>query len=439
MTNEIIGKWWLPNKPDEKVSGKLTIGEDSIHLKIEELLPVDSKSKSFDIILGEDANQQKITLYETHLPHETTKNIWATYVLFGSHFEKKDEIKFTNLSFRFQNFAEWMNKDVINVKYVSEEETNVNVSGYSFEYNFTNLKIIVKYIPQYVKTGTTLLTIKHDPLIILEFNEPILLEDYMKFVWSLQDFFILLTNRKIRPFGYRTHSKTDNKDISIVFQESKEPRVEHYFGEEIPFTKIKDNLNVYLNNWMQKENELKSACDLFLGLIYSDVYSEFKLLAYTQIIESYHRNIIGGEFLSESKYEPIKQILTKAIPGKLVKNHKDSLKSRIKYGYEYSLRKRLKDIIKKYWNDYLSQFINDKNLFENQVIETRNYLTHYSDSGKKQFILKDEKLVHLNLKLKLLCHVLLLVEIGISKELITLFIKNSGTKYQIEYFNEKLS
>ena len=153
----------------------------------------------------------------------------------------------------------------------------------------------------------------------------------------------------------------------------------------------------------------------------SNFTAELLFISYTQAIESYIRKSNYDNFyMDKDEYEWIYKDLKAFINRNqyLSKSHKASLKSRVKFGNEHSLRKRLKDLVESLDEFLLIDYLNDKyeQNFVNIVIENRNYYTHYD---KKDDLVKSGiKLVLLTLDLRLLLELCILKEMGISKELI---------------------
>lgn len=112
-------------------------------------------------------------------------------------------------------------------------------------------------------------------------------------------------------------------------------------------------------------------------------------------------------------YAKVRCALEKAIP-KVKENLEESLKSRIEYGNEFSLRTRLKEIFDKY-QENLSEFVEKKEDFIGRVVDTRNYLTHYDEKLKEKAALGEE-LDPLIQELKILLEICLLTEVGFSSE-----------------------
>lgn len=97
-----------------------------------------------------------------------------------------------------------------------------------------------------------------------------------------------------------------------------------------------------LEAWFTKAERLRAVYTLFFGSMYfSEMYPRFHFLNLIQAVETFHRNMRKGQYLTEEDFKPIRTALTSAIPEGIADDLREALKSKIRYGYEYSLRKRL--------------------------------------------------------------------------------------------------
>ena len=166
----------------------------------------------------------------------------------------------------------------------------------------------------------------------------------------------------------------------------------------------------------EKSEILKPAIILYVATLSIDLgYSEFRLLNYAQALEALHRRVFGGKYLTDEEYEPVCQTLIDSIPESLQRSHRDSLKGRIKYGHEFSQRKRIKLLLDEVWEDCLDQFIDNKNNFIDKVINTRNYLIHYDSSSESQAV-KGIEIFYIAERLKIILIVHILLQLGIPQK-----------------------
>ena len=164
-------------------------------------------------------------------------------------------------------------------------------------------------------------------------------------------------------------------------------------------------------SWLANYDEIEEQIDLIVETILSPgMYREFRWLMLTQAIESFHRKTIGGSYMETETYlETVAREIKGSIPSNLPRDHRESLKSKIDFGYEYSMNRRLKDFLSALPNGLVDRLLQklggiERKVFTNRVKETRNYYTHYdqamdklSDSEQDEYsvVLKQLMLAHL--------------------------------------------
>jgi hypothetical protein len=136
-----------------------------------------------------------------------------------------------------------------------------------------------------------------------------------------------------------------------------------------------------------------------------------------QSVETFHRNMRKGQYLTEKDFKPIRTALTSAIPGGIGDDLREALKSKIRYGYEYSLRKRLQLLFAELEPETIKLITTNAASLTGKIVDTRNYFTHYTEELKK-LAFDGEALHHANYKLRVLLIILLLKETGLSEAVI---------------------
>ena len=184
----------------------------------------------------------------------------------------------------------------------------------------------------------------------------------------------------------------------------------------LPLGVIPHMFSTMLNAWFDKAEKLRDVYNLFFGTFYNDeMYLESVFLALIQVLETYSRSVTESRYVSESDYQRIAAAPSAAIPADTPNDLKQSLKNKIKYGNEYSLRKRLKKIIDSLEPDTVKLICADPARFRDRIVDTRNYLTHYTDELKDDAI-RGSGLFYANLRMQLLLTILLCKEMGVSNE-----------------------
>ena len=131
-----------------------------------------------------------------------------------------------------------------------------------------------------------------------------------------------------------------------------------------------------------------------------------------QALEAFHRASGIDKYVSDDSYAPMQTALVDAIPSSIASDFRTAMKARLKYGNEFSLRKRLTLISKRVPKDLWAFITNDDPKFVTRVVTTRNYLTH-RDESQKDDVMEFAAIFNAAESLKLLIAFLLLTETGI--------------------------
>jgi len=325
----------------------------------------------------------------------------------------------------------------------------VNISGFDIKHLKEEKEVIIKYklpepfkadisdelkisiniraavpLPSFVQKEAT---IKQKTEIKVETSEDKPFEDYRKIMYHIQNFLTLGITKLVHPLAIKgitevnkemINDKTLYPPVEIFYRLSdilKAPKTLPPFDMLFTFKDISGRFESFLRNWFEKLDLLEPIYDLYFGTLYNPrMYLEHRFLSLIQAIESFHQRIYGGEYLSDENYKKVYDTLVNAIPNGVKIDFKESLENKLKYGNEFSLRKRLKEIFDKY-QEILNVFIENKNTFIEKVVDTRNYQT-YHDEDLKERSASGKKLYHLTQKLKILLEICLLTELGFSSE-----------------------
>ena len=144
-------------------------------------------------------------------------------------------------------------------------------------------------------------------------------------------------------------------------------------------------------------------------------------------LEAYHRRLFDGEYMTEEEYDPIETTLIDAIPQNISAEHRDSLKSRIKYGYQYSLRTRLKNLLSEVLaeqSEATKTIVGNQPNFIKRLVETRNYFTHL-DGEANSAVLKTDELYEFTLNVRLLLQICFLKEMEFPANEISRILNNN--------------
>ena len=443
---EYTGIWWLPEEPDKKISGILIIHQyERAHLELQgsvgdipECFNVEGINR--DIILGITKDGKDITLYKCYQKSFNfgggfiTSSFLVNAVFIGHHFEKKEDIVFNSISLKYSHINNWYGK--------SGFKTNLNEFNKNGELKISyknpqKIKIVLDYFSISIVCNLNInanipikeLNLKQVTLIKIEQKYPIHIDQFIKYkilnIESFLQFGVGATSFIDSAEGNNSIKSLNNIEIYYPVKKGAE-NIEVLPNKMVfIYDDISDDFDEILKNWFKKSDVLKPVFDLYFS-VFDDqnMYTEQKFLSLSQALEAYHRRIFGGKYLPDHEYEGIKEILIAAIPEQQVKmDFRTSLTNRIKFGNEFSLRKRLKEIfinIEQY-NINITPGYNNST-FINNLVENRNKLTHYA----KNTGFRTENLIQLyefNKVMKSILEISFLIEIGISSEKIKQIIK----------------
>jgi hypothetical protein len=196
---------------------------------------------------------------------------------------------------------------------------------------------------------------------------------------------------------------------------------------------IAGEFGTYMSLWLSKAELLQPVYDLYLGVYYNPtLYVNLQFLSYAQALETYHRRAIGGKYVPDGKCAAVSGRLADAIPAELEPDFRASIRARLQYIHEYSLRKRLTDLFEQFMPVAGVQLSNAPNLIMD-IVSVRNYLTHYEQGA--QPVADARRTFDLAGLMKLLTEAILLSEIGFTPGMVAKAIK-PGWRYM--YMFERL-
>lgn len=145
------------------------------------------------------------------------------------------------------------------------------------------------------------------------------------------------------------------------------------------------DLGNIFSKWFELYDTIAMPSQLALSVLSSeDLWLHVEFLSLMQALEGFHRATMEGLYSSEAAYEEVKRALISAIPSTVGFDQRDSLKSRIKYGNEIALRKRLDTLVGRLELPLRKHILGGDGTVPRSWIHTRNYYTHWDEASRKQ-------------------------------------------------------
>jgi len=447
---KIDGYWWLPDKPDKKISGILTYSPtEGFILELNGVFDdiIDESPDYHKFIIGDSQKGDTITIHccfliqSSHsIPCYAKSKYIANIGYIGYHFSNEKQIMFSRISMRYDFFEEWLNYRVFShhteetkeskykhtLTYESPGSINIKVQDYTLEiyYGFSSSSGD-NWREDKIKTYAR---------IYVDFNKPLTLDASFAFVNHFRNFITLGTGDCIDIIEFRgkNDDMKDNQWVEILFRISsikKMTKKLYPFQMIYTFRNIESNPSFYLNNWFEKIGSLEPIYNLFFAILYiPNIYPLHEFLSLTQAIEAYHSRKFNNDFLLLREFKQFRKKIIKNIED-LSEEYKDHFFTKVSYINKKILRIKLKELFIKY--QYITNCVTDDiDEFINKIADTRNYYTHYDEKLKKKaVVIKDLPL--LSQKILFFLVGILLREIGFDEDQIIIGIQKYKRKWEI--------
>lgn len=448
---EYQGQWWLPGKEKNRLPGTLSFNAQTGRALLNLIgsfsdLPSALSSRTEQMILGFSTSGKKLSLYRCaplnanlSFPGIPSIKYDVLRVFVGVHFGDPEEIKFKEISVSFSNSGDWLGATGI------KHSLSISEENQKFSLEYTPQKIVETEINEELSLEVLHRATGQPPKHSIDLTEAGIKESvhfrlvasteqcfnwFLEKIHLLANFLTLGVGLPIFPLAVDglsekailelTNGDRRHERIIIFYLMAERPKLERKRTWDrmlFAYGHIASDFPDMIKNWFAKAELLEPVYDLYFGTLYnSSMYVQHEFLSLAQALETYHRRAFKGRYADDAEYKNVHEALVRAIPETISPEFRESLKGKLLYGHEYSLRKRMKDILGKH-KGLLPYVILDTSKFVSNVCDTRNYLTHY-DQGLESRALKGNELYILGQKVKFVIELCLLSELGLPNEVI---------------------
>lgn len=446
---ESKGIWWLPDNEENYITGILKFNpEDGAYLELMGQLSGYDELEA-NIILGKTSDGKNITLYKCFEVIKTfnssgfpTTVVFANITFEGVHFNTVDDIKFKELSCNYSNLDEWAWMNGIQIGKPTSDKLEISYKlPPKISSEIKNEYVIEVYpsaeTPSYCIVQKEASIIQRIYVKVIN-NNLDSFEEHRDKLHHMQNFISLGVGEPVTIIDVigETEQNKEDYDGNILY-----PKVTIYFcikksSEDykpiLPpnmlfnLKNIKDDFDIIINKWYDREEVLKPVFNLYFGTLYnSDMYLEQKFSNLIQAIESYHRRTKNN---NEIEPEDHKKRLCDIIES-VDDQYRGWLEGKLTYSNEPTLRKRLKELTEE-CSSLLKLSSSKKKSFIGKVCDTRNYFTHY-DSSLADRAANGTELLRLCNILKAIIEFNLLLEIGFENSKAQELLEEKYKRYNI--------
>lgn len=328
------GIWWLPDNPERKVAGRITLRNDSLRLILQGSLEDSDEAfrslaatefKEFELVLGILRSGRPCTIVRAlrgnvslsaALSVSFESELLPEYLFIGIHFNGADEVKFKKLSVRFSNLEDWLQNTGVTKEYTPAKLSKDIRMSWSYhqpepqEFKIPNGQL------QFGTTWTTNFQPAYEISLVewanatFIFPEPTdILDGLRSCVSPFRNFLSLAIGKPIRILSLtamiestdssQSSDEGQDKDtwVDVVYALHQIPRDKERGMLSpfmlLPYPSIRDSFQQYILKWYEVSDQLDDIVENFWGVIHSDslsVHHEFQSL--TGVLEAYHARVI---------------------------------------------------------------------------------------------------------------------------------------------------
>jgi hypothetical protein len=444
------GLWWDAANPTDRWTGVLRHDRrKGTSLQISWSVgkaPFLVNSRSYDLIHGIGDNGTQFTLIDAY--DANVKNslyvvpprirIYANQLIAGLACNTPDPPA-ASTTLALLHLGEWWNRSGIEPDFTGEQP------GFSARYRPIESVIVYddgtfqvavcsEAAAQHSRRASSL---RERILFRIEASTPRPLSEFYRLASACGDFLSVacLTLCDVEEFSF-VPPKQDGVQLrtgtyhAVPFHKSRDGRSSILGHMLFGFRDIEDRAQQFFGSWLSKIDDLRDARTLYLVGAYGRGYLEQKLLALTQAAEAFHRRFFPDRYLDQADFDgSVYGPLVKAIPESARGPLRQALKDRLRFGNEYSLRRRLNTLFEVH-EKVLAVLVNNPKERVDLIVDTRNEFTHFpirdrTLPGRKQRS-RDLKLLELNFVLRLLLESCFLQVMGFESAEIEQFVRRNG-------------
>ena len=225
--------------------------------------------------------------------------------------------------------------------------------------------------------------------------------------------FAVIWNRK-RAFTNASHSRKE-----ILFSQSD----------------VSTRIRLMLRRFFSTNVGLSTAITLFHAVKLNPLTSDLKLLLLVQAYEAAFSEKSSGKIVSKTKYRRIKKSMLEAIPSEDLKSSpelEEAMRRSLGHANSRTLREKMTLQISEMDDPVVqSVFLSDPADAIRSIVDTRNYITHRSESSRTRYVELGPKLTNMTESLTWLLWYLILTDLGVAKRQLSRKI-NEGREFKEE-------
>jgi hypothetical protein len=400
---EVMGTWWLPENPDDKVYGMLSFsssegGKLELNSTFEEgkkIVDSTDSVKYEDIILGL-ANGFEFTCYKCRRIFSSHNDVY--FIFKNYHFVNEDDLLFDKFLIDYSNIESWLDGVPIYFeRTIKDKELTVSVSPPEDKielYNSTDFSIFLKTDIGCNRERYSA-TVSQKSYFEIVAKNPMSFKDWIDGVlYNLQKLLTLSLDAHVFPISMKGMKNDYTRAIDFSEDKRRLVPIEVFYNTDFThkevyrsnvlctYKNIQDNPNQFFRNWFNLCENVKPMINLFFANITTDKkIMEFQFLNNALALEIYHRRMFSNEdtHIDADIFAKIQSGMIEVIIANIGDNEKSKkIIDGLQYLNKYPLHKRILDVLKVLKDNDLIDWNRDKlKVFSYEVTGLRDMLIHY--------------------------------------------------------------
>jgi hypothetical protein len=433
------GVWWTPADPRRQRVGTLHFDPlDGATLKL--IVPAEKPDlfpelESYELLFGLTTDGKAITLVRCHDRSSTGTlgktprplEIFANEVIVGSHCTVSDPL-LSSVFATYRHLNEWYGRSGMSVdsavkppdwaaRYSSADPVIVHDDG-----RF-RLSIRSRMSGSF---GRHRARMRERIRIEIEAVTPTPLSEFRQLVHACGDFLSIacfaLSNTRTMILEFPATDTTPKHSASfhaVPIYKNRASRAWQGAHMLFHYSDIEDRAQAIFGAWLSQREKLHAARALYFAGVYGGGFVETKLLALTQAAEAFHRRFHPpGVFMDPARFQAeVLKPLKAAIPACVDSSFRQSLRDRLKFANEHSLRRRMNDLVDEH-AEALKALVESPKDWVSPIVDHRNEFTHFpteiEPNAERPERPDPERILRYNFVLRLLLEACFLKAMGFS-------------------------
>lgn len=452
---EHSGEWHLPADPSKRISGQLKYTVDRAELYLNDAftpmrgdISVSDEQPNYAEVHGVSTTGEALTILNAQRAGVSfnfgsggvrqPERLVSSWLVVGAHVSATGT--YSKVRFFVPGLEVWLSKPGIAHSIVIDDATGK--STHTFVLIPTEGEAIQVPSINATLTWGTGTTSRANPLkhvsievlgwVTVEPDAPKAIEWFMDQYSKIASMLGFLAGVPMPLDAISAHIVSSSRPVSILvaMRQGEKPKLNSPGDFFVPRNSLGIDFSSVLTNWFREITTVLIPSQLaFSTLSSSNLWLHVEFLSLIQAIEGFHRGRFPGNYTDDTSYTGVKTALTAAIPASVSPDHRDALKSRIRYGNQISLSKRLNEL-RQLLGDALSEAIlANSGKIPRSWIDTRNYLSHWDEELRPQ-ALDGQEMYNANVRMEHFLRALYLLMMGVPQDAILNCLKNSSNTSQ---------